>query len=292
MSKPSPPVGDRRRHEQDEQRAHPVIAEALPHLGEEQRRQPARMPEERAVVRRSACHAAIGWPRSMTGSCHMQCYEHHVHVSRLAADRLRTARLSASHRCTSPSTRVAASTPSRASVTPDVDLPDRGPRLSGRAGGGRRLAVARRCTTGDDFLVAGRSLPAHVLVFTLLSTWIGSGSLFAGAGLGYRVGFPALWQSAGAWVGIALIFFIAPRVRRLAQYTVPDILELRYGPAARVLGTIDHRPRLHRDRRLPVPRRRPAAEPRRRHRSGDRRAHHRGVLRRSSPRSPGCGRSR
>ncbi len=97
---------------------------------------------------------------------------------------------------------------------------------------------SRHVRTGDDFLVAGRTLPARVLVFTLLATWIGSGSLFAGAGLGYRVGFPALWQSAGAWVGIALIHFIAPRVRRLAQYTVPDILEIKYGPAARVLGTL------------------------------------------------------
>ena len=97
---------------------------------------------------------------------------------------------------------------------------------------------SRKVRTGDDFLVAGRTLPARVLVFTLLATWIGSGSLFAGAGLGYREGFPALWQSAGAWVGIALIYFIAPRVRRIAQYTVPDILELRYGPVARVLGTI------------------------------------------------------
>ena len=97
---------------------------------------------------------------------------------------------------------------------------------------------SRKIRTGDDFLVAGRSLPARVLVFTLLSTWIGSGSLFGGAVLGYRVGFPALWQSAGAWVGIALIYWIAPRVRNIAQYTVPDILELRYGPAARVLGTV------------------------------------------------------
>ncbi|MEE2613041.1 MAG: sodium:solute symporter family protein [Acidobacteriota bacterium] len=97
---------------------------------------------------------------------------------------------------------------------------------------------SRRVKTGDDFLVAGRTLPARVLVFTLLATWVGSGSLFAGAGLGYRAGFPALWQSAGAWVGIALIYFIAPRVRRIAQYTVPDILELRYGATARVLGTI------------------------------------------------------
>ena len=96
---------------------------------------------------------------------------------------------------------------------------------------------ARGVRSGDDFMLAGRTLPARVLVFTLLSTWIGSGSLFAGAGLGYRAGFPALWQSAGAWVGIALVYFLAPRVRRLAQYTVPDVLELHYGRWGRILGT-------------------------------------------------------
>jgi solute:Na+ symporter, SSS family len=100
------------------------------------------------------------------------------------------------------------------------------------------LWQSRRVTSEDDFLVAGRTLPARVLVFTLLSTWIGSGSLFGGAGLGYRAGFPALWQSAGAWVGIAAVYFLASRVRRIAKYTMPDILELRYGPTARILGTI------------------------------------------------------
>jgi SSS family solute:Na+ symporter/sodium/proline symporter len=100
------------------------------------------------------------------------------------------------------------------------------------------LWQSRRVKSGEDFLVAGRTLPARVLVFTLLSTWIGSGSLFGGAGLGYRVGFPALWQSAGAWVGIAAVFFLAHRVRRLEKFTMPDVLELRYGAVARVLGTI------------------------------------------------------
>ena len=100
------------------------------------------------------------------------------------------------------------------------------------------IAQTRKLKTGDDFLVAGRTLPAHVLVFTLLATWIGSGSLFGGAGLGYRAGFPALWQSAGAWVGIALVYFLAHRVRRIAKYTMPDILELRYGTTARTLATI------------------------------------------------------
>jgi SSS family solute:Na+ symporter/sodium/proline symporter len=100
------------------------------------------------------------------------------------------------------------------------------------------LYKSKGLKTGDDFLVAGRTLPARVLVFTLLATWIGSGSLFGGAGLGYRSGFAALWQSAGAWTGIMLVYFLAHRVRRIAKYTMPDLLELRYGPAARVLGTI------------------------------------------------------
>jgi hypothetical protein len=33
-------------------------------------------------------------------------------------------------------------------------------------------------------------------------------------------------------------FFLAARVRRIAQYTVPDLLEQRYNPTARLLGTL------------------------------------------------------
>ena len=89
-----------------------------------------------------------------------------------------------------------------------------------------------------DFLVAGRKLPWPVLVFTLLSSWIGAGSLFAGGENAYRNGYVALWQGAGGWAGLLVIFFIAGRARRFAQFTVPDLLELRFNVAARVLGTI------------------------------------------------------
>jgi SSS family solute:Na+ symporter/sodium/proline symporter len=92
--------------------------------------------------------------------------------------------------------------------------------------------------TKADYLVAGRSLPAFVLVFTLLSSWIGSGSLLGGAENAYRHGFVALWQAAGGWAGLALIYFIAPRARHFAQYTIPDLLEARYNQTARVLGVI------------------------------------------------------
>ena len=89
-----------------------------------------------------------------------------------------------------------------------------------------------------DFLVAGRSLSWPVLVFTLLSSWIGAGSLLAGAENAYKNGFVALWQPLGGWVGLLLIAVIAGRARHFAQYTVPDLLEVRYNAAARVLATI------------------------------------------------------
>lgn len=97
---------------------------------------------------------------------------------------------------------------------------------------------SRKVKTQDDFMVAGRNVSTLFLVGTLVCTWIGAGSLFGGAGRAFRGGFSALWMSAGAWVGIAIVYFLAPRVRRIAQYTVPDILEIRYSPAARLLGTV------------------------------------------------------
>ncbi len=100
------------------------------------------------------------------------------------------------------------------------------------------LWQVRKVHTKADYLVAGRSLPAYVLVFTLLSSWIGAGSLFAGAENAFRNGFAALWQPAGGWLGLLIIFFVAPRARKFAQFTIPDLLEARYNTAARILGTI------------------------------------------------------
>jgi SSS family solute:Na+ symporter len=100
------------------------------------------------------------------------------------------------------------------------------------------IVKTRSVRTQADFLVAGRKLPWPVLVFTLLSSWIGAGSLFAGGENAYRNGFAALWLPAGGWLGLIVIAFIAGRARRFAQFTVPDLLEARYNAAARVMGTV------------------------------------------------------
>jgi Na+/proline symporter len=75
-----------------------------------------------------------------------------------------------------------------------------------------------------------------VLIFTLVCTWIGSGTFIAGAEFAYHAGFSALWMAAGAWVGIVVIYFLAARVRTFGQYTIGDILEARYGKFARLFG--------------------------------------------------------
>ena len=103
---------------------------------------------------------------------------------------------------------------------------------------GVSLWRSRSIRSHADFMVAGRSVPVLLLVGTLVCTWIGSGSLFGGAGLAYRVGIAELWFSFGGWLGLLVAFVLAPRVRRIAQYTVPDLLEQRYNATARVLGTV------------------------------------------------------
>jgi solute:Na+ symporter, SSS family len=100
------------------------------------------------------------------------------------------------------------------------------------------LSRLKGTKTKADYLVAGRSLPTFVLVFTLLSSWVGSGSLLGGAENAYKHGFAALWQGGGGWAGLLLIYFIAPRARKFAQFTIPDLLEARYNQTARVLGVV------------------------------------------------------
>jgi SSS family solute:Na+ symporter len=97
---------------------------------------------------------------------------------------------------------------------------------------------AKRIKSQEDFMVAGRSLKWQVMVFTLICTWIGSGTFISGAEFASKAGFSALWLAAGAWVGIILIYFLAAKIHTFGQYTVGDVLEVRYGPAARVIGAI------------------------------------------------------
>jgi len=97
---------------------------------------------------------------------------------------------------------------------------------------------ARSVKNRDDMMLAGRSLSLTKMVFTLICTWIGSGTFIAGAEFAAKAGWSALWQPVGAWIGIIIIYFLASKIRTFGQYTVGDILEVRYGPVARMVGAL------------------------------------------------------
>jgi Na+/proline symporter len=97
---------------------------------------------------------------------------------------------------------------------------------------------SKKIKTQEDFMVAGRQLKMSIMIFTLICTWIGSGTFIAGAEYAARAGWSSLWLPAGAWLGIAVIYFLAAKIRTFGQYTVGDILEVRYGKFARLFGAI------------------------------------------------------
>ncbi|MEW6457133.1 MAG: sodium:solute symporter family protein [Acidobacteriota bacterium] len=103
---------------------------------------------------------------------------------------------------------------------------------------GANMYRAKKVKTQEDFMVAGRALNWKIMVFTLVCTWIGSGTFIAGAEFAYKAGMSSLWMAAGAWFGIIIIYFLSGKIRKFGQFTIGDILETRYSKWARLFGSI------------------------------------------------------
>ncbi|MHC4413834.1 MAG: sodium:solute symporter family protein [Planctomycetota bacterium] len=97
---------------------------------------------------------------------------------------------------------------------------------------------ARRVKDADDFALAGRRLGAPVLIGTLMATWIGTGSLFGSSEFAYEHGRVAFLLPLSSAVGIAALAFLAPLVRASPAGTVPQILGIRFGRAAQIIGAL------------------------------------------------------
>jgi solute:Na+ symporter, SSS family len=91
----------------------------------------------------------------------------------------------------------------------------------------------------DDFYVAGRKLTPFILAATLTATNISLYSFIGVSGTAYKHGISIIWQT---WTGnMALVLaglFILPIMRRLRIRTIPELLELRYNGAVRLLVSL------------------------------------------------------
>lgn len=94
--------------------------------------------------------------------------------------------------------------------------------------------LARRARDADEFALAGRGLGSAVLAGTLTATWIGTTVLLGAAAP--RVGAGAVLLPLGALAGILLLVVLGPMVRAVPAQTLPQILGVRFGRAARDLG--------------------------------------------------------
>jgi SSS family solute:Na+ symporter len=101
------------------------------------------------------------------------------------------------------------------------------------------LAARFRIRSLDDFLLAGRAQGTWVTAGTLAATVIGGGSTLGAAGVAYYVGISASWYLLSASIGLILLgSTLAPALRRLRVYTIPEFIERRYGSRAALLAGV------------------------------------------------------
>lgn len=92
--------------------------------------------------------------------------------------------------------------------------------------------------TMDDFALAGRSLSTTVLVGTLVASIIGGATIVGWSGGFYAFGIDWWWGEVGTICGLLLAaIFMAERSRRLEQYTIPDLLRMRYDGKTATIGS-------------------------------------------------------
>jgi len=87
------------------------------------------------------------------------------------------------------------------------------------------------CRTSDvvEYYVAGRRVPAFFNGMATAADWLSAASFIGLAGSLYATGYDSLAYLMGWTGGFCLVaFLLAPYVRKLARYTIPDFLGTRY----------------------------------------------------------------
>ena len=87
----------------------------------------------------------------------------------------------------------------------------------------------RKAKEADDFFVAGRKSSSLFVTGSLLATIIGGSATIGMAGLGFTRGLTGAWWLLVGSIGLIFLgLFFAKRVRKLALYTLPELVEKQY----------------------------------------------------------------
>jgi SSS family solute:Na+ symporter len=97
----------------------------------------------------------------------------------------------------------------------------------------------KKSKTIEGFFVAERRLGLLSLSFTLSATVIGSSAIIVAGIYVYRFGLSGLWLDLSGGIGLILLaFFFARKIRGMAKYTLPQIVEKMYGQKAYLISSL------------------------------------------------------
>lgn len=99
-------------------------------------------------------------------------------------------------------------------------------------------AVSRQKRGGEDFLLAGRSLPLFLTVGTTVATMVGTGSSMGAVGFGYAHGWAGMLYGIGGAVGILLLGILFAPVRKLRFMTMSEELSYYVGASRLVKDVV------------------------------------------------------
>ncbi|MGA0608671.1 VC_2705 family sodium/solute symporter [Caldimonas sp. KR1-144] len=102
------------------------------------------------------------------------------------------------------------------------------------------IGFASRTVDEVEYYVAGRRVPAFYNGMATAADWMSAASFIGTAGILYLKGFAGLAFILGWTGGFCLVaMLLAPHLRRLGAYTIPDFLAARYGGVMpRLIGAL------------------------------------------------------
>ncbi|MGD8176298.1 sodium:solute symporter family protein [Marinimicrobium sp. ARAG 43.8] len=98
--------------------------------------------------------------------------------------------------------------------------------------------VSRRHDSGEDFLLAGRSLPIFLIVGTTVATMVGTGSSMGAVGFGYANGWAGALYGIGGAIGILLLAWWFAPVRQWRFMTMSEELSFYVGASRLVKNLV------------------------------------------------------
>jgi len=101
------------------------------------------------------------------------------------------------------------------------------------------IIVSKKSKTFEDYFLAGRNLGLAATTATNLASWAGAGVVIGFAGYFFEGGYSMLWIAIPTALGVySFAFLLSTKISNIRQYTIPDLLELRYSKLAKWIGAV------------------------------------------------------